>query len=900
MAATDLPESTTRMHDVFISYSRADKGFAKELEKALERYRPPRGLNVPQRHLDAFRDEDDFTGVEYHQSIARHLRESAKLIVLCSPNSRASQYVNDEINRFATTRGADHIIPILVAGIPNNEATPEQEQQKAFPQALCDAMQMPLAADYRRFEPGKDRLNKGVFYGAWYTTLANVFGVSRSEIEQRDQSRIARRRTATIGGVAGIIVLLSVALIVTLLAKQEAVHRRFVSLAQSLASQAVFESTRGQHDRAALLARQAYLFDQRHQGEVLATVDAALRTVMRNEPLPLASKGDGKVYSIAVSADGTLLAAGGDHLIRLWSLTNTTAKPRILDGHSIEVASLAFSPDGRTLASGSWDQTVRLWELATPDAKPRVLQGHDHYVLAVAFTPDGKVLASAGRDSTVQIWDLADANAEPRVLPGARQSVSCLAFGPQGATLASGSIDGTIQLWKMAVPGEPPKVLRGQEENVRSIAFSRDGKTLAAAVGRTVALWDLNTAAAKPVLLRGYEGDVTAVAFSPDGTVLASGELGSTVRLWALSNLDAAPAVLNTLAEDVSAIAYGPDGASLVSASYDGTIKLWTAQTQAIAELVCSRTRRNLAVDEWERLVATDLPYERTCLNRPLHPTFVMTGEELAREGRSDAAVAVFRRATELDPEQVFSNPEQDAIRLAADGLVLEGERLARSGDVERAIATFRKALEKNPDLSLDPERKAKTTAAKALVERGDSQAQQGNLDGAIALLSRAKQLDPGLDFDPKLKPQPAVASSLVKKGERLARLGKVEEAVAAFQQAQALYPELAIAAESWTTLCWNGSVWGHAADVLSACDRAVAGGTEGTENAGSWDSRGVARALVGDRAGAIEDFQTFVGLASYLEVADEVVEQRRAWSRALENGEDPITPEVIATLRRQ
>jgi WD40 repeat protein len=887
------------MHDAFISYSRKDKKFAKALERALESFRPPRGLKLPQRHLDVFRDEDDFTGVEYHQSVATHLRESAKLIVLCSPNSRASQYVNDEINRFAATRGADHIIPILIGGIPNNEATAEQDEQKAFPQALCEAMQMPLAADYRHFDSGKDKLSKGVFYGAWYTTLANILGVSRSQIEQRDQKRIARRRTVIVGGGAGIIVVLSIALIVTVLARREAEHRRFVSLAQALTSQALFESTQGQHDRAALLARQAYLIDQRHQGEVLAQVDAALRRVMKSEPFTLASKGSGKVNAIAVSGDGTLLAAGGDHLIRLWNLANPAAKPRILDGHSIEVVSVAFSPDGRTLASGSWDQTVRLWGLASPDAKPRVLRGHDDYVLAVAFSPDGKVLASAGRDSTVQIWDLSDANAEPRTLPGPRRSVSCLAFGPDGKTLASGGLDGTIQLWNMTTPGAPPTVLRGQEEGVRSIAFSRDGKTLAAAVGRTLALWDLKAAAGEPVLLGGHDGDVTSVAFSPDGTVLASGELGSTVRLRALSNLDAAPAVLDTHAENVSAIAYGADGATLVSASYDGTIQRWTAQTQAIADLVCRNTRRNLAVEEWERFVAADLPYERTCRNRPLHPTFVMRGEELAREGRIDAAVAVFRRAAELDPDQVFSNPEQHAMRFAAEGLVLEGERLARSGDVERAVASFRKALEKNPGLTLDPEPKAKAAAASALVARGESQAHQGNLDEAIALLSRAKQLDPGLGFDPNLKPKPAVASSLVKKGAQLASRGRVKEAIAAFQQAQALYPELRISAESWNILCWNGSVWGHAADVLSACDRAIAVGTDESENAGSWDSRGVARALVGDRAGALEDFRTFVDLARYREVADEVVAERRAWIRALEKGEDPITPEVMEALRR-
>src|SRR6266567_1053954 len=92
-------------HDAFISYSRKNEAFASCLEKALERYKPPAGLQAPRRHLEIFRDKQDFTGNEYHGSLESHLRDSAKLIVICSPEACQSEYVNDEIRQFAHLKG---------------------------------------------------------------------------------------------------------------------------------------------------------------------------------------------------------------------------------------------------------------------------------------------------------------------------------------------------------------------------------------------------------------------------------------------------------------------------------------------------------------------------------------------------------------------------------------------------------------------------------------------------------------------------------------------------------------------------------------------------------------------------------------------------------------------------
>src|SRR5881296_3919004 len=114
-------------YDAFICYSRQDAAFARKLEQALEAYKPPKDLPVPHRHLNVFRDEGDLTGTEYYQSIERHLENSAKLIVVCSPHARRSDYVDDEIRRFIKAKGATNVIPVLAAGIPNNHVGPGQE-----------------------------------------------------------------------------------------------------------------------------------------------------------------------------------------------------------------------------------------------------------------------------------------------------------------------------------------------------------------------------------------------------------------------------------------------------------------------------------------------------------------------------------------------------------------------------------------------------------------------------------------------------------------------------------------------------------------------------------------------------------------------------------------------------
>jgi hypothetical protein len=176
----DHDEGTLFRYSVFISYSRKDIDFARKLEDALESYRPPRHLPVPRRHLKVFRDESDFTGGEYSAALDRNLRDASKLLVICSPNSRASGAVNQEIERFSAYRGTENIIPVLLAGVPNNKASPEQED-KGLSGALvhgCDAAR----GRYPR-HLGFERPNRSL-RTPWHKLLADVYADYRVTRDQ--------------------------------------------------------------------------------------------------------------------------------------------------------------------------------------------------------------------------------------------------------------------------------------------------------------------------------------------------------------------------------------------------------------------------------------------------------------------------------------------------------------------------------------------------------------------------------------------------------------------------------------------------------------------------------------------------------------------------------------------
>jgi WD40 repeat protein len=293
------------------------------------------------------------------------------------------------------------------------------------------------------------------------------------------------------------------------------------------------------------------------------------------------------VSSVAFSPDGRLLASGSgyyDKTIKLWEVA-TGREVRTLTGHTDYVNSVAFSPDGRLLASGSgyYDKTIKLWEVAT-GSLVRTLSGHTDDVNSVAFSPDGRLLASGSDDRTIKLWEVATGR-EVRTLTGHTDYVNSVAFSPDGRLLASGSgyYDKTIKLWEVAT-GSLVRTLTGHTDYVNSVAFSPDGRLLASGscgqrdsggncIQGEIKLWDV--ASGREVrTLSGHTDYVWSVAFSPDGRLLASGSDDRTIKLWEVAT-GREVRTLSGHTNDVYSVAFSPDGRLLASGSADKTIKLW-------------------------------------------------------------------------------------------------------------------------------------------------------------------------------------------------------------------------------------------------------------------------------------------------------------------------------------
>ncbi len=299
-----------------------------------------------------------------------------------------------------------------------------------------------------------------------------------------------------------------------------------------------------------------------------ATLQETIFTESFDPPWSVATSPNGDYWAMGSRRGGARVWRDGGKILNLaWQ------------AHTAAVQALAFSPDERALATGSWDGTIKVWNLE--NGALLWLGQHSSSIQRLAFTPDGRTLASGGDDAAIRLWD-AYTGMHLQTLSCQGSAIYALTWSPDGGLLAGCSFDGSIHLWEVQGaqvihPGTATRLLTGHSGPVWSVAFAPDGRTLASgSFDRTVKLWDVERLEVRETLA-GHTAPVNAVAWSPDGSLLASGSRDQTIWLWDVEQGTYRTALHGHTAV-VHALAFTPDGHNLLSGSEDGTLRVWDVE----------------------------------------------------------------------------------------------------------------------------------------------------------------------------------------------------------------------------------------------------------------------------------------------------------------------------------